>query len=189
MGVEHILTGYDHLIFLFGLLIAMSQFRATLWVITCFTLAHSATLALAAFDVVRIPEQHRRTINRGHHHLRRRGKFAAAGQCDRSLEVGAYFRPGSRSRLRHRSERKSRRHEWRKNRRSIGVVQPWSRGRPIGRRRAGLAIDLVVAESARFTAESGAILLHPGSAGWRLVARAANATGIRALSPSLRTGN
>ena len=56
MGVEHILTGLDHLIFLFGLLIAMSQFRATLWVITCFTLAHSATLALAAFDLVRIPE-------------------------------------------------------------------------------------------------------------------------------------
>jgi hydrogenase/urease accessory protein HupE len=57
MGVEHILTGYDHLIFLLGLLIAMSQFRATVWVITCFTLAHSATLALAAFDVVRVPER------------------------------------------------------------------------------------------------------------------------------------
>ena len=55
MGVEHILTGYDHLLFLFGLLIAMSQFRATVWVITCFTLAHSTTLALAAFDVVRVP--------------------------------------------------------------------------------------------------------------------------------------
>jgi len=54
MGVEHILTGYDHLLFLFGLLIAMSQFRATVWVITCFTLAHSTTLALAAFDVVRV---------------------------------------------------------------------------------------------------------------------------------------
>jgi hydrogenase/urease accessory protein HupE len=55
MGVEHILTGYDHLIFLLGLLIVISKFRATLWVITCFTLAHSATLALAAFDIVRIP--------------------------------------------------------------------------------------------------------------------------------------
>ena len=76
---------------------------------------------------------------------------------------------------------------WRKNRAPIGVVQPWSGARPNGGRRAGLAIDLVAAESARFTAESGAILLHPGSAGWRLVARAANATGIRALSPSLRT--
>jgi hydrogenase/urease accessory protein HupE len=54
MGVEHILTGYDHLLFLLGLLIAISQFRATLLVITCFTLAHSTTLALAAFDVVRI---------------------------------------------------------------------------------------------------------------------------------------
>jgi hydrogenase/urease accessory protein HupE len=55
MGIEHILTGYDHLLFLFALLIAMSQFRATVGVITCFTLAHSTTLALAAFDVVRIP--------------------------------------------------------------------------------------------------------------------------------------
>jgi hydrogenase/urease accessory protein HupE len=55
MGVEHILTGHDHLLFLFGLLIVMSQFRATVWVITCFTLAHSTTLALAGFDVVRVP--------------------------------------------------------------------------------------------------------------------------------------
>jgi HupE/UreJ protein len=55
MGVEHILSGYDHLIFLFGLLIAMSHFRATLLMITCFTLAHSSTLALAAFDLVRVP--------------------------------------------------------------------------------------------------------------------------------------
>ena len=54
MGVEHILTGYDHLLFLLGLLIAISQFRATLWVITCFTLAHSTTLAFAAFDIVHI---------------------------------------------------------------------------------------------------------------------------------------
>lgn len=54
MGVKHILTGYDHLLFLFGLLIVMSQFRATIWVITCFTLAHSTTLALAAFDIVRV---------------------------------------------------------------------------------------------------------------------------------------
>jgi HupE / UreJ protein len=52
---EQVQTGYDHLIFLFGLLIVSSQFRATLAMITCFTLAHSTTLALAAFDVVRIP--------------------------------------------------------------------------------------------------------------------------------------
>jgi hydrogenase/urease accessory protein HupE len=54
MGVQHILTGFDHLLFLLGLLIAISQFRATLLVITCFTLAHSTTLALAAFDIVQI---------------------------------------------------------------------------------------------------------------------------------------
>ena len=57
MGIEHILTGYDHLMFLFGLLVVSSQFRESLWMITCFTLAHSATLALAAFDLVRIPAQ------------------------------------------------------------------------------------------------------------------------------------
>ena len=55
MGVEHIMSGYDHLLFLFGLLIVISGFRATAWVISCFTLAHSTTLALAAFDVVRVP--------------------------------------------------------------------------------------------------------------------------------------
>jgi hydrogenase/urease accessory protein HupE len=57
MGVEHILTGHDHLLFLFGLLIVMSQFRATVCVISCFTLAHSTTLALAAFDVVRVSDR------------------------------------------------------------------------------------------------------------------------------------
>ena len=178
MGVEHILTGYDHLIFLFGLLIAMSQFRATLWVVTCFTLAHSATLALAAFDVVRIPAAHRRAINRGHHHLRRRGKFAAAGQCDRSLEVGAYFRPGSRPRLRNGSERKSRGDGWRKDCAAIGIVQPWSGARPDGGSRAGLAVNLVAAESAGFSQRPGPIVLHPGSASWRVVARGANANVI-----------
>ncbi len=54
MGVNHILTGYDHLLFLFGLLVVMSRFKSTLLIVTCFTLAHSCTLALAAFDVVRV---------------------------------------------------------------------------------------------------------------------------------------
>ncbi len=54
MGVEHILTGYDHLLFLFGLLIVMSRLKATLWIVTCFTIAHSCTLALAAFNVVSV---------------------------------------------------------------------------------------------------------------------------------------
>ena len=55
LGIQHILSGYDHLLFLFGLLVVCRQTRPTLAVITCFTLAHSLTLALATLDVVRAP--------------------------------------------------------------------------------------------------------------------------------------
>lgn len=55
LGVEHILTGYDHLLFLFGLLVACRRFSSMALVVTCFTLAHSITLALAALDVVTLP--------------------------------------------------------------------------------------------------------------------------------------
>jgi hydrogenase/urease accessory protein HupE len=51
MGVEHILTGYDHLLFLFGLVVVGGRLRSLLLVVTAFTVAHSITLALAATDV------------------------------------------------------------------------------------------------------------------------------------------
>jgi hydrogenase/urease accessory protein HupE len=51
MGIEHILTGYDHLVFLFGLLLVGGRTRSLVGVVTAFTLAHSITLALAALDV------------------------------------------------------------------------------------------------------------------------------------------
>ncbi|MEO7798653.1 MAG: HupE/UreJ family protein [Opitutaceae bacterium] len=51
-GIEHILTGYDHLLFLAGLLIACRRLSTMAGIITCFTIAHSITLALAALDVV-----------------------------------------------------------------------------------------------------------------------------------------
>ena len=54
LGVRHILTGYDHLLFLFGILIVCSGFGAAARIITCFTVAHSITLALATFNVVTI---------------------------------------------------------------------------------------------------------------------------------------
>jgi hydrogenase/urease accessory protein HupE len=54
-GVEHILTGYDHLLFLAALLLACTTLREAAAIITCFTVAHSITLALAALDIVRIP--------------------------------------------------------------------------------------------------------------------------------------
>jgi hydrogenase/urease accessory protein HupE len=57
LGVEHILTGYDHLLFLAGLLVVARRGRSMLGIITCFTLAHSITLALAALDIVVFPSR------------------------------------------------------------------------------------------------------------------------------------
>jgi hydrogenase/urease accessory protein HupE len=57
LGVEHIVTGYDHLVFLLGLLIVGGSFRAAVKVITSFTVAHSLTLALATLDLIRIPSK------------------------------------------------------------------------------------------------------------------------------------
>ena len=55
LGVEHIWTGYDHLLFLFGLLLTASSLRAMLLIVTGFTVAHSITLSLAALGVVVLP--------------------------------------------------------------------------------------------------------------------------------------
>jgi hydrogenase/urease accessory protein HupE len=47
LGVEHIWTGYDHLLFLFALLVVCRRFRSIITIVSCFTLAHSITLAVA----------------------------------------------------------------------------------------------------------------------------------------------
>jgi hydrogenase/urease accessory protein HupE len=52
MGVEHILTGYDHLLFLCGLLLLVGPLRGLLGAVTAFTLAHSLTLSAAALGWV-----------------------------------------------------------------------------------------------------------------------------------------
>jgi hydrogenase/urease accessory protein HupE len=51
MGVEHILTGYDHLLFLFGLVLVGGRARSLVGVVTAFTFAHSITLAVAALGL------------------------------------------------------------------------------------------------------------------------------------------
>jgi hypothetical protein len=55
LGVEHILLGFDHLLFLAGLLVVCRRFSSMAVIVTCFTLAHSLTLALAALNVVSLP--------------------------------------------------------------------------------------------------------------------------------------
>lgn len=57
LGVEHIFTGYDHLAFLLGLLVATATLGSLVRIITSFTIAHSITLALATFSVVALPSR------------------------------------------------------------------------------------------------------------------------------------
>ncbi|MCZ8515157.1 HupE/UreJ family protein [Paenibacillus filicis] len=55
LGVEHILTGYDHLLFLVSLLLISTRVKDILRIVTAFTVAHSITLFLAATGVVHLP--------------------------------------------------------------------------------------------------------------------------------------
>jgi hypothetical protein len=56
MGFTHILPrGPDHILFVLGLFLLSTQLRSLLWQVTAFTLAHSITLALALYGVVRLP--------------------------------------------------------------------------------------------------------------------------------------
>jgi hydrogenase/urease accessory protein HupE len=57
MGIKHILTGYDHLLFLFALLIGCKRISSILKIITAFTFAHSISLALATLGWVEIPSR------------------------------------------------------------------------------------------------------------------------------------
>ena len=52
LGIEHILLGFDHLCFLIALLLVATTLGSVLKIVTSFTIAHSITLALAAFDKV-----------------------------------------------------------------------------------------------------------------------------------------
>jgi hypothetical protein len=56
LGVEHILLGIDHLLFVLALLLLVPNTRSLFWTITAFTLAHSLTLGAATMDWVQIPQ-------------------------------------------------------------------------------------------------------------------------------------
>ncbi|MCX8071692.1 MAG: HupE/UreJ family protein [Candidatus Binatia bacterium] len=53
LGIEHIASGYDHLVFVLALILVGGSLSALAKVITSFTLAHSVTLALSALGWVR----------------------------------------------------------------------------------------------------------------------------------------
>ena len=54
-GIEHILTGYDHLCFLLAVVLWASRAWPVVKIVTAFTVSHSITLSLAAFQIVNVP--------------------------------------------------------------------------------------------------------------------------------------
>jgi hydrogenase/urease accessory protein HupE len=62
LGFDHILDGYDHLLFLAGLIIVASDWRGLFAVISAFTVTHSTTLILSALDVLSLDPQLTETL-------------------------------------------------------------------------------------------------------------------------------
>jgi hydrogenase/urease accessory protein HupE len=54
-GTEHILFGYDHLLFVLALILIVRSTRMLLLTVTAFTVAHSITLSLATLGVMHVP--------------------------------------------------------------------------------------------------------------------------------------
>ena len=57
IGVDHILTGWDHLLFVIALVLLLRRPRAVVVAATAFTLAHSLTLAGAALGFLFMPQK------------------------------------------------------------------------------------------------------------------------------------
>lgn len=55
LGLEHIFTGYDHILFVISLLFGAKTIKNIFSLVTAFTIAHSVTLALATLDIVQLP--------------------------------------------------------------------------------------------------------------------------------------
>jgi hypothetical protein len=55
LGVEHILLGIDHLLFVAALMLIVPGWRILVKTVTAFTVAHSITLALSTFSIVSLP--------------------------------------------------------------------------------------------------------------------------------------
>jgi hydrogenase/urease accessory protein HupE len=57
LGMNHILSGYDHLLFLLALLIRKQTIKQYITTVTAFTIAHSITLTLAVLGIVELPSR------------------------------------------------------------------------------------------------------------------------------------
>lgn len=57
LGMKHILQGFDHLLFVFALLLLISGIKPLLLTITAFTLAHSLSLGLSTLGYVTVAQE------------------------------------------------------------------------------------------------------------------------------------
>jgi hydrogenase/urease accessory protein HupE len=58
LGIHHILSGYDHLMFVFGLLVVCHRWQTIFKIVISFSVAHSITLILSTMNVVVLPEKY-----------------------------------------------------------------------------------------------------------------------------------
>ena len=56
LGISHLFDGLDHIFFILGLLFCISGFINIIKTITAFTIAHSITLGLTVFELIKIPQ-------------------------------------------------------------------------------------------------------------------------------------
>ena len=56
LGIEHLLTGFDHVLFVIGLLCLVRDLRSVFWTLSAFTAGHSVTLCLSALSIVSLPQ-------------------------------------------------------------------------------------------------------------------------------------
>ena len=56
LGISHLFDGLDHILFIFGLLFCITGLINIIKTITAFTVAHSITLGLTIFDIIKLPQ-------------------------------------------------------------------------------------------------------------------------------------
>jgi hypothetical protein len=54
IGATHMLTGYDHLLFIFGIIFFLTRFKDIVKYISAFTIGHSITLIFATFNAIQV---------------------------------------------------------------------------------------------------------------------------------------
>ena len=54
IGATHMLSGYDHLLFIFGIIFFLTRFKDIVKYITAFTIGHSVTLIFATFNSIQV---------------------------------------------------------------------------------------------------------------------------------------